>query len=80
MIFQPFEVTNTMPGKDAPLIQLSAQSQAKDAGVSVSNLAEEFDGAVPDLGAFEIGTRIPHYGPRDDPGMIPLDWVLKHQR
>ncbi|MFN0076227.1 MAG: hypothetical protein ACKVY0_07120 [Prosthecobacter sp.] len=76
--FVAFTVSQEMPGKDAPLIKLSAQSQGKDAGVTLPNIAEEFDGQSPDLGAFE--STVPHFGPRDDPAAVPLQWVLKHQR
>ncbi len=78
--FEAFTVTQEMPGKDAPLIKLSAQSQAKDTGVALPNIAEEFDGNSPDLGAFESGARVPHFGPRDDPNAMPMEWVLKHQK
>jgi hypothetical protein len=76
--FEPFTVTQEMPGKDAPLIQITPGGQAKDAGVALPNIAEEFDGQSPDLGAFE--STVPHYGPRDDPAVVPMEWVLKHQR
>ena len=69
-----------MPGKDAPLIKITATGQAKDAGVALPNIAEEFDGKSPDLGAFEAGGPVPHYGPRKDPDAVPMEWVLKHQR
>ena len=78
--FEPFTVTPEMPGKDAPLIRITADGQAKDAGVALPNIAEEFDGKSPDLGAFEAGAPIPHFGPRADPNAVPVDWVLKHQR
>ena len=72
--FEPFAMTREMPGKDAPLIQIAASGQAKDAGVALPNIAEEFDGKSPDLGAFEAGGRVPHFGPRDDPDAVPMEW------
>ncbi len=73
--FLPFETTKEMPGAQAPLLRLSSNSAAKDAGVSVPNIAENFDGKAPDLGALEFGFSTPHYGPRADDGP-PLEWIL----
>jgi len=78
--FDPFELTRDMPGSQMPLIRITPQGQAVDAGVALPNIAEEFAGASPDLGAFEAGADLPHYGPRKDPGAVPVEWVLKHQR
>ena len=72
--FLPFEVTKDMPGAETPLIHLSEQSAAKDAGVPVPNLSDQFEGKSPDLGAFELGRSIPHYGPRTDDGP-PVEWI-----
>lgn len=72
--FLPFEVTKEMPGAQTPLIRLSDASTAKDAGVRVPNLSEHFEGKSPDLGAFEHGHSIPHYGPRKDDGP-PVEWI-----
>ena len=52
----------------------------KGDALALPNLAEEFEGRSPDLGALEAGIRPPHYGPRDDPGTVPTNWVLTHQR
>jgi hypothetical protein len=30
------------------------------------NINDQFSGSGPDLGAFEFGTALPHYGPRND--------------
>lgn len=73
--FLPFEVTAEMPGAETPLIRLSEPSSAKDAGVAVPNISERFEGKAPDLGAFELGTSTPHYGPRSDDGP-PVGWIL----
>lgn len=72
--FAPFEVSQEMPGAQTPLIRLSGQSVAKDAGVPVPNLSDQFEGKSPDLGAFELGDSIPHYGPRKDDGP-PVEWI-----
>jgi hypothetical protein len=78
--FESFTVTKESSGKDAPIIAITPNGQAKDAGVALPNIAEEFNGKSPDLGAFELGSALPHYGPRPDPNAIPVEWVLKHQR
>lgn len=72
--FLPMEVSKDMPGAQTPLIRLSEQSIAKDVGVPVPNLSEQFEGKSPDLGAFELGRSIPHYGPRKDDGP-PVEWI-----
>ena len=78
--FETFALAKDTPGEKTPLLKITARSQAKDAGEALPNLAEEFNGKSPDLGAFELGSVVPHYGPRKDPGVVPLEWVLKHQR
>jgi len=39
-------------------------SRAVDAGMILPNIADDFAGKAPDLGAVEAGQPIPHYGPR----------------
>jgi hypothetical protein len=39
-------------------------SAAVDAGVRLPNVNDGFSGRAPDLGAYEIGQPVPHYGPR----------------
>ena len=39
-------------------------SAAADAGVRLNGVNDDFTGRAPDLGAYEIGRPIPHYGPR----------------
>ena len=39
-------------------------STAVDAGVHLPNVNDGFTGRAPDLGAYEIGQPVPHYGPR----------------
>jgi len=38
--------------------------RAIDAGQPLPNVCDDFDGAAPDLGAYELGRPLPHYGPR----------------
>jgi hypothetical protein len=39
-------------------------SAAVDAGVRLSGVNDDFTGRAPDLGAYEVGRPVPHYGPR----------------
>ena len=45
-------------------LRLSPRSKAVDAGVPLPGLNDGFHGARPDLGAYELGDPLPHYGPR----------------
>jgi hypothetical protein len=44
--------------------QLRAGSGAVDAGVRLPGVNDDFTGRTPDLGAYEVGRPLPHYGPR----------------
>lgn len=44
--------------------QLRPRSAAVDAGVVLPNVNDGFTGRAPDLGAYERGQPVPHYGPR----------------
>jgi hypothetical protein len=43
---------------------LKPDSKAIDAGVLLPSINDDFTGKAPDLGAYELGKPIPHYGPR----------------
>jgi hypothetical protein len=45
--------------------QLRPGSVAVDAGVRLPNVNDGFTGQAPDLGAYEVGQPLPHYGPRE---------------
>ncbi len=45
--------------------RLRAGSAAVDAGVAIPNITDGFTGKAPDLGAYELGQPLPHYGPRN---------------
>lgn len=47
-------------------LRLKAGSSAIDAGESLPNFSDGFAGAAPDLGAYELGSELPHYGPRPE--------------
>ena len=44
--------------------QLRPGSAAVDAGVRFPGVNDDFTGRAPDLGAYEVGRPVPHYGPR----------------
>jgi hypothetical protein len=45
--------------------RLKPTSPAVDAGMELPNITDGFAGKAPDLGAYELGQPLPHYGPRD---------------
>lgn len=65
------EPDHTIHKKDSPLVSIQSvdlrpapHSPLIDAGCVIPNVNDDFTGAAPDIGAYEIGTPIPHYGPR----------------
>jgi hypothetical protein len=46
--------------------RLRADSRAVDAGYRLPGINDEFTGAAPDLGAYEVGQTTPQYGPRPE--------------
>jgi hypothetical protein len=44
--------------------QLRPGSAAVDAGIRLADINDDFTGRAPDLGAYEVGRPVPHYGPR----------------
>ena len=52
--------------------RLKPGSAAIDRGVPLPTINDGFTGRAPDLGAFELGAPLPHYGPRATvPGAVP---------
>ncbi len=45
-------------------LRIAAGSPAEDAAMLLPNVNDDFTGAGPDIGAYEIGRPVPHYGPR----------------
>jgi hypothetical protein len=45
-------------------LRLREESAAIDAGVELRGITDGFRGRAPDLGAYELGEEMPHYGPR----------------
>ena len=38
---------------------------AIDSGMVLPNITDGFHGSAPDIGAYELGDSLPHYGPRE---------------
>jgi hypothetical protein len=51
--------------------RLKPGAAAIDAGVELPSITDAFTGKAPDLGAYELGRPLPHYGPRSAPGGAP---------
>jgi hypothetical protein len=49
---------------DSVDLQLQKGANAIDAGIELPNVTDGFRGSAPDLGAYEFGAPLPHYGPR----------------
>jgi len=47
--------------------RLRPDSAAVDAGAILPTINDDFTGRAPDLGAYELGRPLPHYGPRSAP-------------
>jgi hypothetical protein len=45
-------------------LTLRKGSRAVDAGVVLPGITDGYVGRAPDLGAYELGAPLPHYGPR----------------
>jgi cysteine-rich repeat protein len=59
-----FPSDGPFPARAAPDLRLSNGSAAVDRGVPLANVNDGFAGEAPDLGAYEAGSLLPHYGPR----------------
>ncbi len=63
--FETFNVP-TAPPASMPFqyMALKNSCNAVDAGVLLPNINNQFSGQAPDLGPYEVGADLPHYGPR----------------
>lgn len=67
-----------MPEREIPNLRIRAGSAAADVGVRLPNVNDDFLSTAPDLGAYEIGIPIPHYGPRPDGEDEETQWEREH--
>lgn len=61
---QPPQTEQTQFPPDVNDLRLSPECEAIDAGVVLPNINDGYRGKAPDLGAFERGQPLPHFGPR----------------
>lgn len=53
-----------LPERDPPDLRPRLGTPVIDAGLKLPNINDDFLGAGPDIGAYEAGSPLPHYGPR----------------
>jgi hypothetical protein len=53
-----------LPEREPPDLRPRAGTPVVDAGAKLPNVNDDFRGAGPDIGAYETGQPLPHYGPR----------------
>jgi len=46
-------------------LRLQRGSAAIDKGKVIPNITDDYSGSAPDIGAYEFGDNLPHYGPRN---------------
>ncbi len=61
-----FPVDGPFPPVMVEDLRIADGSAAADTGTPLANVNDGFAGDAPDLGAYEAGTALPHYGPRWD--------------
>lgn len=63
---ESFDVPGPPPLTTIPpqFMTLEQTCNAVDAGIAIPNISSNFSGNAPDLGAYERGQPLPHYGPR----------------
>jgi hypothetical protein len=66
-----FPASGPFPERSIPDLRILASSAAADRGVVLPNVNDGFSGAGPDLGAYEAGAGLPHYGPRTSDDVSP---------
>lgn len=63
-IFENYNVPAEFAHVAPQILSLKRGCNAVDAGAVLPNVNEDFMGSAPDLGAYEFGKPLPHYGPR----------------
>lgn len=67
-----------VPAREHPDLRLAPGSAVVDAGMILPNLNDGFAGKAPDIGAYELGQELPHYGPRPDGVDEETEWDAAH--
>ena len=78
--FETFDVPANPP-ISMPFQHMTLKSSCNgvDAGILLPNINDQFSGGAPDLGPFERGAPLPHYGPRTNDGsdsLMPVSSIL----
>ena len=64
-IFNGVEFPNPpIPERKTPDMRIKPGCKAEDAGMLIPNINDNYKGKGPDCGAYEVGEKLPHYGPR----------------
>ena len=66
-----FPATGPFPAVAMPDLRLATGSAAENVGIPLDNVNTGYAGSAPDLGAYELGSAPPHYGPRTN-GVAPV--------
>jgi hypothetical protein len=53
-----------VPERDVADLRPRSGTVVVDAALRLPNINDDFRGAGPDIGAYEVGEPLPHYGPR----------------
>ncbi len=65
--FETFNVPNPPPASiPFQFMTLNPDCDAVDAGITLPNINDNYLGDAPDMGAYEYGNDLPHFGPRDE--------------
>ncbi|MEA2063581.1 MAG: hypothetical protein U9P14_07795, partial [Gemmatimonadota bacterium] len=68
-----------IPEREPADLRLAAGSAAVDAGEFIPGINDGFEGSAPDLGAYELGEKLPHYGPRAPGVDEETDWGIEEK-
>jgi len=55
-----------IPEREIPDLRPIPGARTIDAALLIPNVNDQFTGKAPDIGAYEFGQALPHYGPRDE--------------
>jgi len=66
------------PEREPQDLRLAPGSAAVDAGVVIPGVNDGFRGKAPDIGAYELGQELPHYGPRSAGVDELTEWERLH--
>lgn len=74
-----FPSSGPFPERSIPDLSLQADGAAVDKGVVLANVNDNYTGSAPDLGAYEFGEPLPHYGPRQSDNLavvVPIGAII----